>query len=360
MNAAHTLKKLSFIIVTGLLAIQSVAAQTNASDIVDPNAATPLFLNNDILEVRFEGPINEIVKKAARSTDPYSAKLILPQSSDTYDITLAARGNSRRTRGICTFPPLRVRFADRPAFGLFQDQKSLKLVTHCHRSERREHHVLLEYAAYRLLNVLDHKSMRVRLAKIEYVEAKTGRPTDTRYGFFIEDMDDAAERNGMKELDVPGLTPQQLDPVASARIALFQYMIGNVDFSFRVAAKGKDCCHNMKLMGQSKTNLNNAVPVPYDFDQTGIVDPPKPQLPEGLPINSLSTRLYRGLCRHNDAVREQTALFLQRRDELEAVLHTLPDLPERQISRVQSFLGSFFETLSDPKQFEKRIIKKCR
>ena len=370
MSFAKIVTKLTAVILTGLFAIQSLAAQTTSADQtdtdpvdtdqIDPTIATPLFMDSDILEVRFEGPIKTIVKNAARLTDPHEATLVVPQTSDAYDITLAARGKSRRTQGVCDFPPLRVKFAKRAEFGVFEDQKSLKLVTHCHRSTGRDYHALFEYSIYRMLNVLDEKSMRARLAKIEYVDTKTGKEVDTRWGFFIEDMDDAAERNGMKELDIAGLSPQRLDAEASARVALFQYMIGNVDFSFRGAVKGADCCHNMKLMAKNKTDLTNVVPVPYDFDQTGIVDPPEALLPEGLPIRNLRMRLYRGLCAHNDEVRKQAVLFSQHQDEMEAVLDTLPDLPERQMKRVQSFLGFFFETLSDPKRFEKRVIDKCR
>ena len=49
-----------------------------------------------------------------------------------------------------------------------------------------------------MYNRLTPASFRARLAMIDYVD-DSGKPIISRYGFFIEDIDDVASRNDMKE-----------------------------------------------------------------------------------------------------------------------------------------------------------------
>ncbi len=119
---------------------------------------------------------------------------------ETLPVTLSARGITRRKDDICSFPPLRVEFTQKPGpSSLFKGQKHLKLVTHCQRPADFQQYLLLEYSAYRLYHALTPESFNVRLAKIDYARAD-GRALTTRLGFFIEDVDDVAKRNGQERL----------------------------------------------------------------------------------------------------------------------------------------------------------------
>ncbi|MEO0982717.1 MAG: hypothetical protein AAFX03_08700 [Pseudomonadota bacterium] len=335
------------------------AAQDQHEDLRPPK---PLFASEDMLRLRIEGPISRIVRRAARSTEPHDAHISLPGTQEgTLEIKLAARGKSRRREDVCDFPPLRVRFPDRPDHGAFKGQKGLKLVTHCHRSDRRQHYVLMEYTAYRMLSATSPQSLSVRLAEIEYVEAGSDRVYAKRYGFFIEDADDTAKRNRMKEIDIPSsISLAHLSAEAAARLALFQFLIGNVDYSPLSGPAGADCCHNVKLMGAKKSSRDNLIPLPYDFDQTGIVDPPDPLFPENLSIKDHRDRLYRGFCVHNDHVRNEAANFLEQRGDIEAAFSGLPEIPSRRLASAEAFIADFFHILSDPDEFERQIIRKCR
>ena len=48
------------------------------------------------------------------------------------------------------------------------------------------------------------------------------------------------------------------------RVALFEYMIGNLDWSVPVR-------HNIKLIVPKEDSNAIAFPVPYDFDYSGLV-----------------------------------------------------------------------------------------
>ena len=166
---------------------------------------TNLFASSDVLHLTIKGPLSTLAR--TRSDGPVPGSLTVAGTSEALPITLATRGITRRSADVCQFPPLKVQFTSRPPdLSQFAGQKSLKLVTHCRNSESFQQYVLLEYAAYRMFNVLSPASFRVRLAQIDYVD-DNGRPLASRYGFFIEDLGDVAKRNGMQEAKLPPRIP---------------------------------------------------------------------------------------------------------------------------------------------------------
>ena len=110
------------------------------------------------------------------------------------------------------------RFPQPPgAQSLFAGQKRLKLVTHCQQSPGYQQHLLLEYSAYLVFNQLTSLSYKVRLATVDYAESD-GKVTTSRWGFFIEDLDDLAKRNGLTEARVGDrVTSTQLEAQQAAR-----------------------------------------------------------------------------------------------------------------------------------------------
>lgn len=337
-----------------ILGSQSAAAQTTP--------ANPLFAKDDVLKIRIEAPFKKLISKASNSKDPYPGQLkLLEGTQNSYGITVAARGRSRRT-AYCSFPPLRVKF-DNPEqiTGEFSGQKSLKLVTHCGKNANFEQYLRLEYGVYRMYNELTPQSLKTRLVFIDYIDSKSGKTIASKQGFFIEDIDDAAKRNGMKEVDVPGnISGKKLNSDSSAKLILFHYMIGNVDWSVRSTRKGSDCCHNTKLMGATKSAQENLVPTPYDFDSSGFVNAKYAEVSGGLSIKNVRQRLYRGFCSDNDKLPALFAEFTQKQSEFTNVLNDIPDLDEKYLKRAKHYLDGFFETIQKPKTVSWRMTSKCR
>ncbi len=325
------------------------------------HATDPLFADDSVIQIRIEAPMSEIVRKAKETAQPYPATLALEGWGETHAITLAARGKSRRKLGFCRFPPLRVKFQEKPdATSYFKGQKSLKLVTHCNKASKYQQLNYLEYNIYKVYNLLTPQSLKVRLAKIDYVDSEKGKVYASKYGFFIEDMDDAAKRNGMKELDITSLNRSQLDERAAARAGLFNYMIGNLDFSMVKAAPGQDCCHNGKLMAATKNSSHNIVYVPYDFDQTGFVNAPYATPPPSLKVKSVRKRVYRGICQHNQSVKAEAGNFLRNEDRIKQIVSNMTLLESRYKKSTLTYLDDFFAILQDPQQFESKILNACR
>ena len=47
------------------------------------------------------------------------------------------------------------------------------------------------------------------------------------------------------------LSSSQLSPADAARVAMFEYMIGNMDWSMRAGPPGEACCHNRRLIARA-------------------------------------------------------------------------------------------------------------
>ncbi|MBK6950367.1 MAG: hypothetical protein IPH16_21880 [Haliscomenobacter sp.] len=175
---------------------------------------------------------------------------------------LSLRGKFRRMR--CDFPPLRVEFKKDTlrAMGL-ADHNDLKLVTHClDDPDSSKENILREYLCYRLYNILTPISYRVQLAEITYEDTQGGMPPKTRYGFFMEDFDELAQRMEGVQCDSLGLGARNTDPAQENLVYVFQYMISNADWDYRYL-------RNLKAVKQASSNLR--LLVPYDFDHSGLV-----------------------------------------------------------------------------------------
>ena len=320
------------------------------------NAPTPLFASDDPIRLTIKGPIGSIARKAEDSMQPHGATLSLATPAEVHPIRLSARGLSRRKSGICQFPPLRVELAQpAPAGSLFAGQRRLKLVTHCRPSEGFQQHLLLEYSAYRIFNLISPLSYRARLAMVDYVEAN-GRPITTRWGFLIEDLDDLARRNGLTPARVGDrIVKEQLEGRQAGRVALFQYMIGNLDWSMRAGPAGEGCCHNHRLLAGGP----KLVPVAYDFDYSGLVDAPYAVPPEGIKVDSVRERLYRGYCIHNQGAVAAAAELRAQRPAIEALYVRIPGLAASTQRKALAYLGRFFGEIATDDSVRAKILKDC-
>lgn len=319
--------------------------------------ATPLFADDAPLHLTINGPIDKLAGERTEGASTPATLAVDGAAAETLAIALSPRGITRRAKDICKFPPLRVEFARPPAAGsLFAGQRRLKLVTHCRSDADFQQNVLLEYAAYRLYNLLTPLSFRVRLATIDYVDAK-GRAPLTRVGFFIEDIRDVARRNGMEAARTGARVPvPALDPTATARAGMFNYMIGNLDFAFNAGPVGTQCCHNGRLLKGGGPAL---LPVPYDFDFAGLVDAPYATPPQAIPLPNVRVRVYRGFCRFNAANRAAAVELAGRQAALLAVLDAIPQLTDRTRAKAAAYLGGFFRVVASSRAIEATLIKKC-
>jgi hypothetical protein len=335
-----------------VLALLAVAL----SEPVAAQQGEPLFNTSDPIHIAIEAPLSTLVHNRAQNvviqgtlTDPAGQQL---------SVALSVRGITRRASDVCQFPPLRVQFtAAPPPTSIFAGQRKLKLVTHCRNEASFQQYVLLEYAAYKMYDLLTPHSFRVRLANIDYRGAD-GRPMVSRVGYFIEDLGDVAKRNGTKETHAPDrFDMAALSPMDAARYALYQHMLANHDWSMRAGPAGKDCCHNAELIGPLAQA--SVIPIPYDFDFSGFVNAPYATPPDVLKISNVRQRYYRGYCAHNTQVLAVARQMREMRPQLIAAITTTPGLDSRTQARALAFLEPFFADISSDAAVTDRILKRC-
>ena len=329
----------------------STAATTNAAD--------PLFQSDAVLDVRIVMPLTTMLSERPIEYElPGTLELTDADAAvQMFDVQLRTRGHFRRNKDVCKFPPLRINFrTSQTRDTVFHKQDKLKLVTHCQRSPGYEQTVLQEYIAYRILNLLTDTSFRVRLLRITYVDSAGTTDTLTRYGFLIEHKSRLAHRLDNAVIDTPSTRIDSLMPGYTNLISLFHYLIGNTDFSPIMAAAGETCCHNHVLIGISDGPYRS---VPYDFDQSGLVDPPHAITNPRFGLRNVRHRLYRGRCANNEQLQASIELFLEKRAEIDALLandELLHAAPRRKMS---AYIGAFYKTLQSPRKVASRIAGKC-
>lgn len=318
----------------------------------------PLFLSQDLMEVRIEAPVYTLIRK--RPDKEYLDGKFTYTTADgteqTLDLKIRTRGKYRRQQKTCRLPPIRLNFRKGQVKETeFAGQDKLKLVTHCKTSDRYEQLVLREYLAYRILNTLTDKSFGARLMRVTYVDSDGKEKPITRFGFVIEDDTDLADRIGEELLKSDGISYDELDSRQTSLISVYEYMIGNTDFSFIRGPAGADCCHNIVLFSGAD---NLITPIPYDFDFAGIVSAPYAEPNPQLPISNVRTRFYRGRCMYNRHLDDTFSLLNEKEPEIRAELASL-ELNAKYAKEVTRYLDSFYKTINNPQSVDKAFIKGC-
>lgn len=265
--------------------------------------------------------------------------------------TLPAR---LRTRGIyrlrmCSYPPLRLDIAKGASKdALFDGAGEPKLVTQCGDGERWERYLLEEYLIYKTYQLLTPLSFRSRLARITWADS-AGGGAKTRWAVVVEDPQRLARRHGAKVLEVKGARSQDLDPYQSALFAVFQYFVGNTDWSI-------SALHNVELVQQPGT----IYPVAYDFDWSGVIATSYATPDPRLKTRSVTERVYRGWCANNAELPKVLALFNEKKDAIYALYRSASWLDAREVKRSLDYYDDFYETINDKGRLEREIVKACR
>ncbi len=348
-----------------LYASPSLAQQAEAPRVVTDR---PLFTSHNVLNFTIKAPLKQIIKQRGQDSEEFSGSLALAQAqgdSISFDIKVRTRGKTRLEQSVCKFPPLRLNFKKNAvATTVFEGQDKLKLVTHCQdNSEAYEQYVLLEYLAYRTYNLLTDYSFRVRLARITYDDTESDRAPLTAYGFLIEDKDRLAARNGVDFLEVLNVAINLVDADHLALIGVFQYFIGNTDWSaFRPEPDKEECCHNTKPIGLPDGPV---YAVPYDFDLAGLLNTKyayriyKVNL-ERMGIFSIRERLYRGLCRSDPDLPNVFDLFKEKREEIYDLYRHQNDLQEKVLKKTLKYFDAFYKVINDESKSRQAFHEVCR
>ena len=319
--------------------------------------AVPLFAGVEPVEI----VITADFKAVQRDRNPDSKKLYPGTIAVVKDgaagtpipIELRTRGHVRRKARLCEFAPLRLELPKAKTKGtIFEGHGALKLGTHCQSEGVYEQYLLKDYLATRLHGTLTRRALRTRLARVTYADTDKGKEPFTRLGILFEDVDDLAARMEARELPVPRQLFSSVDQAQLLFMSLFQYMIGNTDYSILLL-------HNVIMLDDAS---GIRYTVPYDFDFSGLVNAHYALPAPDLKLASVKERRYRGPCTTEAEVQEALKPFLEKRAELLALPASLTSLGLEEGHRkdVEKYLSEFFELISKPEKVKKTFVTDCK
>lgn len=327
-------------------------------------SAEALFESDTPIAISITAPFSSLARDDSAAPQSRPATIVWRDETGAerrIPLDVRARGKSRRREDVCDFPPIRLDFPKTGTEGTpFEGLNKVKLVTHCTRlgrnDPRAEQRVRLEYVVYRLYNRLTPASFRARPLTITYVDTDRDDRASVHPGFLLEPDKWLARRLDAKALEVAQLERNQLDPAQASLVEVFEYFIGNTDFSLVRPPEGRDCCHNSVPLALPSGAV---LPVPYDFDSTGVVDPPYAEPLPMLPISDVRQRLFRGHCRHDAIVSASLDALRGAKEDLYAIVRDDAVLDERSKRSTLEYFDAFYETIADPKQVKKKILDRC-
>lgn len=313
---------------------------------------SPLFEEETVLKITLSGDLDRLFKDRVGEASYVNLNLSYEEGSIegvAIPIKSKTRGNFRRQKNVCTYPPLLLNFSKKTASNsVFHNQDKVKLVMPC----KWDKFVVREYYAYKLYNLLTEKSFKVRLVQIK-LEDTSGKikKEDPFYGFLIEEEVQLAERNGLEVLKKDLLRPEQIKSDDFLTMAVFQYLIGNTDWSIQFR-------QNIKLL--SDQYQENIIAVPYDFDHAGIVSAPYAKPAEALELSTVRERRYRGYCIEDMGKFEQVFfLFNAKKEEIYALYSNSPHLEKSYINSTIKYLNGFYRTINSARLAKSEFTYPC-
>ncbi|MEM9824542.1 MAG: hypothetical protein AAF985_25875 [Bacteroidota bacterium] len=194
--------------------------------------------NYQAASIKFEGLNGELIEMPAK---------------------VRSRGNIRKE--VCYFPPLKLKMKKKALAELgFDTLNQVKMVIQCQSSKQGLSYLLKEHLIYKLHQPIGPESYQTKLIQIDLID-KDGKVKEL-HGFLIEEEKEFCARLTAKIPDKGRISSRLIDRDAYTKMCFFQYMILNTDWQMMNR-------HNLEfiqLEGQQKF-----MPIPYDFDYSGMV-----------------------------------------------------------------------------------------
>lgn len=345
------------ILIIFLLLLSSVGSkgQSDTQQVTQLITAKPLFLSEEPLDIIVEADFKEIKKDRAleRLYHPATLKHIKGNDTIVFHVKLKTRGNFRLKCENCDFPPLKFNFdKDSVQNTVFEGQDKLKMVTHCQdKSERLQACTMKEYLAYKAYNLISEISFKVRLVNITYVDTGDENNALRKVAFFIEDKDDMASRNGMDEMKVANIHQLNTDYYKMAELALFQYMIGNTDWSVPKL-------HNIILL--KKATHSPPVAVPYDFDWAGLVNAPYAKPAPQVDAVNVKQRVYRGYKRPLEEMEKPIRTFIDAKSSVIDLFIDFEYLDLKEKQKCLKYINEFYQVIESKPAVRREIVNAAR
>jgi hypothetical protein len=300
-------------------------------------------------KIRLVTDVKHLIKKRDDEVSQTALFQVLGNSDDSVLIlscSVRARGNIRKK--VCWFPPLKIDFSKSELDSIgFKKIDKLKFVLPCNSRSSSVDYLFKEYFLYTLYQIIDTNGLQAKLVEISLVDQE--KEAYEMLGIIIEDEKNYADRKNAHIVEDGRLNSQSLDRESFLKMAFFQYMICNTDWT--VGNK-----HNLEIV--KLPNIARVVALPYDFDYSGFVGQDYAVPAPSLPIQSVHERYF-----HNYNITEAefystVDYFLSIEEQIYAHCERATYMSSKTIEANKAYLASFFELLRQPEKLKKDIIGK--
>jgi hypothetical protein len=346
------------VVLSGIAALPSFSQEDWASnqyavsDTIDEDIK--LFESDELLEISLKFDITHYRRN--KDDKEYLPAILIYHTSPTDSIVKKLRVKCRGiTRlSICSFPPLMLNFHMNDSVdGQFSQVDKIKMVTHC--STGGEDYLLKEYLIYKLYNVLTDYSFRVRLLRVNYINTfKESKPIRT-FAFVIEPKENLCKRLNAIEVETTmNITQKHIRQDVMDRMAIFQYMIGNTDWTVPIFH------NNVLIMSQSNLQgLEPGIAVAYDFDYSGLVNASYAVPAEQLKLNSVLERRYLGICRSEETFIDDLKEFADKKEDFYRVINEFQYLSPKIKKQMISYLDGFYKGFDKRNSVVNKLLNEC-
>lgn len=313
----------------------------------------PLFKNQNLLQIELQTDLAALVNDIADKRKYHQCNLLIRNGDsdqvDSLTVKVKTRGNFRRRKQNCDFPPLRFKIPTKRATGTaFEGQSKIKYVSHCQSLiENYDQHSIEEYLIYRMYNLVSPYSYRVRLAKLTFTDTKSDQRIE-KYGFFLESKDDVATRSGRKLLEYKNMKQYHMLRSNMVMLSLFQLMIGNGDWNV-------EKLHNVDILSVSEHSI--PVVVPFDFDWSSIINHKYYTLDPRIPEDAKYKRRYKSYKWSAEEFDSAFSNFKELKPSFMELISTCDYLEELNKQKLITYLEEFYQLIGSRKDIRTVIQK---
>ncbi len=310
-----------------------------------------IFGSKNILNLTLNGNLRDMMNDRADEPKAYPI-FVSYKNADSVSNQLRAegktRGHFRKLKENCYYPPLLIRFLKNDTLqkSIFSEHEKCKLVMPC----KGDEYVVREWLVYQLYNLVTPLSFEARLVNLSLNDTKSKKLAAPFYAILLEDEKKMSKRNKLISVERK-IKPEQTDTETFLKMAVFEYLIGNTDWSVQYL-------QNIKLVAADSNAV--ALTVPYDFDHSGMVNAPYAFPAEELKMSSVRERRYRGYCITDLKKFDQTiTLFNNLKTDIYHLYTNCPFIDEKYKQSTLKYFDAFYAMINTPAKLAKEFGYPC-
>jgi len=313
-----------------ILATLRLPAQT---DIAAPTTIFEKLTATEAIEMTLEADLTAFVGQ--KKTNNYIPGKLLTKDGKTYTIELRPRGRYRRK--VSQVPPMKIRFAQKDLQAENLDSlNEIKIALPSTHTDRGNDLIIKEYLAYRMFETVSDAHFRARLVRLTLIDTNDkGMGKKKLYAIFIEDEEEVARRLAGTPEEEFGIKLDKYEQDQAALVVMFQYLIGNTDWDFAMH-------RNVELI-RKKAN-DKILPLPYDFDFSGLVSAPYASPSSESGVKTVRDRYLMSAGVDAEALKAATQILKSKEKELYKICRC-KHLSSEHSADMLNFLESFFKNM---------------